>query len=263
MPGLDLAVDLGDTDAVGPIHQPAAVAWEAEAIEPHYVDVAGAISFALFEDLARFVDRSEQEPAEDLLVAEIPLRNPELGRLFFDHPGELGVGMRCAVAFLVAEPAGCSLLAQPPGFDDHVGNRHLAVVRVFRRPALAAVIADVETRQIGGRKRPDRIAEIDHDLVDLLRQRSFFDHEVHLGAKRPAAAIGDKAVAIAGHRTDLADLAAQPIPVANTSGALFVPLTTSNNFMTLAGAKKCVPATSCGRLVALAMMSISMPDVFE
>ena len=33
--------------------------------------------------------------------------------------------------------------------------------------------------------------------------------------------------------------------------------------MTLAGAKKWVPATSCGRLVALAMMSMSMPEVFE
>jgi hypothetical protein len=51
------------------------------------------------------------------------------------------------------------------------------------------------------------------------------------------------------------------IPVARTSGALLVPFTTSNSFMTLAGAKKCVPATSCGRFVALAMMSMSMPEV--
>src|SRR6516162_7233367 len=263
MPGLDLAVDLGDTNAVGPIHQPAAVAREAETIEPHYVDIAGAVCLALFEDLAGLVDRGKEQPAEDLLVTEGSLRDAEFGRLLLDHAGEVGVGMRGAVALLVAEPSGACLLAQSPGLDDHVGDRHLAVVRVLRRAPLAAIIADVETRQIGGRKRPDRIAEIDHDFVDLLGERSFFDHEVHLGAKRPAAAIGDKAVAIAGHRTDLADLAAQPIPVANTSGALFVPLTTSNNFMTLAGAKKCVPATSCGRLVALAMMSISMPDVFE
>jgi hypothetical protein len=52
------------------------------------------------------------------------------------------------------------------------------------------------------------------------------------------------------------------MPVARVSGALFAPFTTSNSFMTLAGAKKCVPATSCGRFVALAMMSMSMPEVF-
>ena len=53
------------------------------------------------------------------------------------------------------------------------------------------------------------------------------------------------------------------IAVASMSGALLVPFTTSNSFMTLAGAKKCVPATSCGRFVAFAMMSMSMPEVFE
>ena len=76
VPGLDLAVDLGDADAVGPIHQPAAVAREVEAAQPHHVDVAGAIDLALFEDLARLVDRGEEEPAEDLLVAEALLRDP-------------------------------------------------------------------------------------------------------------------------------------------------------------------------------------------
>ena len=54
-----------------------------------------------------------------------------------------------------------------------------------------------------------RIAEIDHDLVDLLGQRPFLDHDVHLGAERSAAAVGDKPVAIPGHRADLADLAAE------------------------------------------------------
>ena len=40
--------------------------------------------------------------------------------------------------------------------------------------------------------------------------------------------------------------------------ALFVGDTIAQD---VAGAKKCVPATSCGRLVALAMMSMSMPEV--
>src|SRR5271167_4160792 len=60
VPGGDLAVDLGDADAVGPVHQPAAVARKAEAAQPHHVDVAGPVGLALFEDLAGFVDRGEQ-----------------------------------------------------------------------------------------------------------------------------------------------------------------------------------------------------------
>src|SRR3984893_4080950 len=209
MPRLDLAVDFGDADAVGPVHQAAAVSREAEAVEPHHIDVAGAVGLALFEDLARLVDRGEEQPMEDLLVGEALLRDPELLRFFLDHAREFGVGMRGTVARLVAEPAGAGLLAEPPGLDDRVGDRHLAIVRVLRGAPRPAVVADVETREIGGRKRSDRIAEIDHHLVDLLGPCPLLDHDVHLGAKGGAAAVGDKAVAIAGHGTDLADLAAE------------------------------------------------------
>src|SRR5205807_10207775 len=75
VPGLDLAVDLGDADAVGPVHQAAAVAREAEAVEPHHVDVAGAVGLALFEDLAGFVDRGEEQPPQYLLLREAALRH--------------------------------------------------------------------------------------------------------------------------------------------------------------------------------------------
>src|SRR5215469_4348691 len=74
--GLDLAVDLGDADRVGPVHQAAAVAREAKAVEPHHIDVAGAVGLAFLEDLAGLVDRGEQQPAQDLLVREAPLRDP-------------------------------------------------------------------------------------------------------------------------------------------------------------------------------------------
>ena len=40
------------------------------------------------------------------------------------------------------------------------------------------------------------------------------------------------------------------INVASTSGAVAAPRTTSTSFMTFAGLKKCMPATSCGRRVA-------------
>src|SRR5277367_2636418 len=114
VPGGDLAVDLGDTDAVGPIHQPTAVARKAKAVEPHHIDIAGAIGLALFEDLAGFVDRGEPQPAQDLLVAEAALLDPHLGGLFLDHARDFGIGMRGAVALFVAEPPGSALLAQPP-----------------------------------------------------------------------------------------------------------------------------------------------------
>jgi hypothetical protein len=39
VPLLDLAIDLGDADAAGPIHQPAAVAREAETVELHHIAI--------------------------------------------------------------------------------------------------------------------------------------------------------------------------------------------------------------------------------
>ncbi len=51
------------------------------------------------------------------------------------------------------------------------------------------------------------------------------------------------------------------ITVASTSFAVFFPRTTSSRRMTLAGLKKCVPMTSCGREVAAAIWSTSSVDV--
>ena len=49
--------------------------------------------------------------------------------------------------------------------------------------------------------------------------------------------------------------------VASTSLAVFLPRTTSSSRMTFAGEKKCVPITSCGRLVAAAISSTSSVEV--
>ncbi len=53
------------------------------------------------------------------------------------------------------------------------------------------------------------------------------------------------------------------ITVASTSLAVFSPRTTSSNFITLAGLKKCVPITSCGRLVNEAILFTSSVEVLE
>ena len=48
---------------------------------------------------------------------------------------------------------------------------------------------------------------------------------------------------------------------ASVTGEVLAPFTTSNVFMTLAGTKKCVPATASGRFVTLAISSISRAEV--
>ena len=51
------------------------------------------------------------------------------------------------------------------------------------------------------------------------------------------------------------------ITVASTSLAVSRPRTTSSSFITLAGLKKWVPITSCGRLVKAAILSTSSVEV--
>ena len=132
MPAGDLVVDLAHADAVGPEHQPAAIAREAEAVQPHHVDVAGAIRLALLEDPAGLVDRGEQQAAQDFLVGERALRHAHLGGDLPDDGGHLRIGMRRAVAFLVAIPAGAGLLAIAAHLHQSIGDRQLAVVRIRR-----------------------------------------------------------------------------------------------------------------------------------
>ena len=54
---------------------------------------------------------------------------------------------------------------------------------------------------------------------------------------------------------------AMAITVASTSLAVLAPRTTSSSFITLAGLKKCMPTTSCGRLVKAAILSTSSVEV--
>ncbi len=54
---------------------------------------------------------------------------------------------------------------------------------------------------------------------------------------------------------------ASAITVASTSLAVFSPRTTSSSFITLAGLKKCMPTTSCGRFVKPAILFTSSVDV--
>src|SRR5262249_53637549 len=90
VPGGDLAGDLGrPADPIGRVHQPAAVAWEVEAAEPHHIDVGGAVGLALLKDLAGLVDRGEEEPVQDLLIRKAALLDPQFGRFLLDDARDL------------------------------------------------------------------------------------------------------------------------------------------------------------------------------
>ena len=115
--------------------------------------------------------------------------------------------MRRAVALLVAIPARARLLPQTAGLDDGVRDRQSPIVGVGRLAALARVVGDVEARHVVDLEGTDGIAEVLHDLVDLLRQRAFLDHQALFEVEGDAAAIGDEAVAIAGVGAHLVDVA--------------------------------------------------------
>src|SRR5271165_2379895 len=168
MPGSDLVVHLAHADAVGPVEQAAAITRKAEPVQPHHVDVAWSIRLAFLEYLARLVHRREQQPAQDLLVGELALRNAEAGGDLLDNSSNLRIWMRRAVALLVAIPSRSGLLTVSPQLRQAIGDRLLAEIRVLRRAALAAGIADVETGQIADGERTHRITEVHHHLVDLL-----------------------------------------------------------------------------------------------
>ena len=53
------------------------------------------------------------------------------------------------------------------------------------------------------------------------------------------------------------------ITVAKTSLPVWAPRTTSSSFITLAGLKKCMPTTSCGRLVNDAILFTSKVEVLD
>src|SRR5215469_13765836 len=131
MPGGDLVVHLAYADTIGPVEQAAAIARKAEAVQPHHVDVTRPIRLPLFEDLASLVHRREQQPAQDLLIAERALWNAQAGRGLPDDRSDLRIGTRRTVALLVAIPAGARLLPVPAHLHEAIGDRLAAEVRVL------------------------------------------------------------------------------------------------------------------------------------
>src|SRR5262245_41136836 len=105
MPGRDLVVDLARANGVAPEHEAATVARNAEAVEPHDVEIGGADRLALLQDLAEFINRAEQQPVLDLLFGEHALLNLIILGNLLDDLGDFRVNVRRAIALLVAVPA--------------------------------------------------------------------------------------------------------------------------------------------------------------
>src|SRR3546814_4101230 len=115
---------------------------------------------ACLDDAACFVDGGEQQPAQDLLVGEGPRLHTHLGSRVLDDLRDFRVGMRRAVALLVAVPACTRLLTVAAHLEQPVGDRQLAVVRVGGGAALAAGMADVETSEVAAGRSEEHTSEL-------------------------------------------------------------------------------------------------------
>src|SRR6185295_2037579 len=109
VPNRHLIIDLAGSDLVGPIHQAAPVAREAEAVEPHHVDVAGAQRLAVLQDLAGFIDGGKEQAVQNFRVREAALRDAQLANHGLYDLIDLGIDNGGAIWLLVAIPA-CSRL---------------------------------------------------------------------------------------------------------------------------------------------------------
>ena len=120
----------------------------------------------------------------------------------------LRVRIRGAVAFLIKKVSGAGLLAETPFLDQRVRDRIGAVAfRVFLGAPLPGRVADVETGEIADGKRPHRIAEVVHHLVDLFRQRALFEQRHHFDLEGDTGAVGQEAVAVAADADHLVECA--------------------------------------------------------
>ena len=113
----------------------------------------------------------------------------------------------------------------------------------------ADFVADVQAGKVAHRQRAHRHAELVERGIDVLHLGPLFDEECrlpHVGAEHP---IADKPPAIADEHADLAELLGDRHRGCQHLFDDCLPRTISKSFITLAGLKKWLPTTICGRLV--------------
>src|SRR5690606_8168720 len=120
--------DIVETDLVRIQHRPAAEHRKAIAAQVDQVDVGSPHRDTLLEDVRSFVDQREDQPLDDLFVADPAWLHADFFAMrrneFLDHR----IGYRLAIAGLVAIPAGPGLLAEAADLAELVGNRRVLVV---------------------------------------------------------------------------------------------------------------------------------------
>ena len=89
---------------------------------------------------------------------------------------------------------------------ESIRDMQLPIARVRGSAPLAAFVTHIEAGHVVDREWAHGVSELEHDLVNPLRQRALFEHEHHLGHHGCAAAVGGKAIAGARDGSNLAQV---------------------------------------------------------
>src|SRR6185312_8511504 len=115
-----------EPDLLGPVHRTALVGRESVPVDEHHIDIARAHRDTLLEHASTLVHQRMQQAIQDLRVRQGPARDALFRGDGLDQLQDLRVGAACA-AFVTVEPP-AALLSQPPGGDQPLQNRRVALV---------------------------------------------------------------------------------------------------------------------------------------
>src|ERR1700676_66458 len=196
LPGDDLLVDVLWSGRVAPPHRAATIPREAEAEDPHDVDVAGPQRDAVAEKLRALVDEREHAALDDLLVLDPAALDAEPLRLGGDEVVDPGILNRFALPVLVDEEALPGFLPVAPLLVQS-GRDLRRPVRCLRR-FQADLVEDVDAREIAHPEGSHREAKVFHRSVDLHRRRALFEQKVRLADVVEEHTVADEAEGVAG-----------------------------------------------------------------
>src|SRR5204863_4860567 len=193
----------------GVVHWPAAPRRKAVSGQVHDVDVGRALSDAFLEDLRSFVDEGKDAALHDFLGGNVAPDDGHLARRGDDQLLHHGIRDGVAPPRLVPVPAGGGLLPDAPHLAEPVGYHLPPRARVLCVAALADEPAHVAACEVRHAERAHGHAELLHDPVDLLGQRSLLDEQQRLLDVAREHAVADEAVAHAGDDTGLSQFLRQ------------------------------------------------------
>ncbi len=180
-----------------PEHRAAAVHRPAIAVDPHDIDVAGALRLAFGQDARPFVDHRIEAAFQDFLIAYLAAVDALFGGIGIDDRQRFWIGGAVA-GFVIDIKALAVLLAAQAGFAQPVA--HADALGCLGAPA------DIQAGQIAHLERPHREAELGEHPVNIGGRRAFQHQKIGLLLAAAEHAVADEAIAHAGHHGDLAGL---------------------------------------------------------